>query len=85
MEQTAWDAAAAVYQSITLTAGLIGTSELLLLFGLYAAGRVIGWRLVTSNLLLVINTSTALAGVSFAALAGGLLTRAATAFDVVSS
>jgi len=82
VERTAWEAAAAVYQSITLTAALIGSSELLMLLGLYAASKVIGWRPVTSNLLFVINSSAALAGLAFAALAGGLLTRAATAFDV---
>ena len=35
--RTAWEAAASVYQSITLTAMLIGTSEVLMLLGMYSA------------------------------------------------
>ena len=39
----AWEVAAAVYESITITAALLLGADLLLLLGLYAAGGLIGW------------------------------------------
>ncbi|KAL3905056.1 MAG: hypothetical protein SGPRY_011052 [Prymnesium sp.] len=83
-QRTVWDAAAAVYQSITLTAGLLATSEGLLLLSLHAACALVGWRVVTSQLLRLINASSGLVGLGLAGLSAGLLTRAPTAFDVAA-
>ena len=58
----AWEVAAAVYESITITAALLLGADLLLLLGLYAAGGLIGWSKVSANLLAAVNTSTAVIG-----------------------
>ena len=73
--QTAWGAASAVYHSITLTASLLATCNLLLLLGLYTASRVIGWATVTANLLTVINLGQLLVGGGLVAVAAGLHSR----------
>jgi len=72
---TAWEAASAVYQSITLTASMLLACDVLLLAGLYAAGHVIGWGTLASNLLNAINCGQLLAGSGLVAVAAGLQER----------
>ncbi len=73
---TAWGAAAAVYQSITLTATLLLACNVLVLAGLLSAGHVVGWAAIASNLLNVINGGLLLAGGGLVAVAAGLHERA---------
>ena len=72
----AWEVAAAVYESITITAALLLGADLLLLLGLYAAGGLIGWSKVSANLLAAVNTSTAVIGATLLTLGAGLRARA---------
>ena len=72
---TGWEAASAVYQSITLVASLLGASNVLLLAGLYSASRVIGVHVIAANLLNVINCGQLLVGGGLCAVAGGLHAR----------
>ena len=74
--RSAWGAAAAVYQSITLTATLLLACDVLVLAGLFSAGNVIGWASLASNLLNVINGGLLLAGGGLVAVAVGLHGRA---------
>lgn len=73
---TAWGAAAAVYQSITLTASMLLACNMLLLAGLYSAGHVIGWGTIAANLLSVITCGQLLVGGGLVAVAVGLHSRA---------
>ena len=70
--QTAWGAASAVYQSITLTASLLLACLGLLLAGVASAGHVIGWGVIAANLLNVINGGQLLVGGGLVAVAAGL-------------
>jgi len=70
-----WIAAKAVYESITLTAAMLATSEVLLLVGLYNASSIIGWGVVAANLMLVVNGGAAIVGLGLSGVAGGLVAR----------
>jgi len=72
---TAWGAAAAVYQSITLTASMLLACNMLLLAGLFSAGHVIGWGTIAANLLSVITCGQLLVGGGLVAVAVGLHSR----------
>ena len=74
--RTAWGAAAAVYQSVTLAATLLLGCNVLLLAGLYAASRVIGAGVIAAHMLNVINCSQLLVGAALCAVAAGLHARA---------
>ena len=73
--QTAWGAAAAVYQSITFVAVLLIGANVLLLAGLYSATRVVGVGIVAASLLKFFSTSQLLVGGSLCAVAAGLRVR----------
>lgn len=73
--QTAWGAASAVYQSITLVACLLLGANVLLLAGLYAAARVVGSGIVAASLLNVVNLGQLLVGGGLCAVAAGLHSR----------
>jgi len=73
--QTAWGAASAVYQSITLVAVLLLSANVLVLAGLYLATRVVGVGLVAASLLNVINGGQLLVGGGLCAVAAGLHAR----------
>ena len=74
--RTAWGAAAAVYQSVTLAATLLLGCNVLLLAGLYAASQVIGAGVIAAHMLNVINCSQLLVGAALCAVAAGLHARA---------
>ena len=69
---TAWQAASAVYQSITFVAALLTGCNALLLAGLYSASRVVGAGIVASQLLVVVNCGQLLVGGGLCAVAAGL-------------
>lgn len=72
---TAWGAASAVYQSITLVAALLLAANALLLFGLYSACHVVGVGIVAANTLTVVNLGSMLVGGGLCAVAAGLHAR----------
>ena len=74
--RTAWGAAAAVYQSVTLAAMMLLACVVLLLAGLYAASRVIGPGVIAHHMLNVINCGQLLVGAGLCAVAAGLHARA---------
>jgi hypothetical protein len=75
VRQTAWGAAAAVYQSITLVATLLLVCHLLLLAGLAAAGRALGAGAVAERLLRAISSSQLLSGLLLGVIAASLHSR----------
>ena len=74
--RTAWGAAAAVYQSVTLAAMLLLGCTVLLLAGLYAASKIIGPAVIAKHMLNVINCGQLLVGAGLCAVAAGLHARA---------
>ena len=73
--QTAWGAASAVYQSITLVACLLIAANVLLLAGLYSATKVVGSGIVAAYLLNVVNLGQMIVGGGLCAVATGLHAR----------
>lgn len=74
--RTAWGAAAAVYQSVTLAAMLLLGCTVLLLAGLYETSKIIGPAVIAAHMLNVINCGQLLVGAGLCAVAAGLHARA---------